>query len=580
MKRLYNDICLLALFFVGTFLFIRINFHFWYHFMEQYMMFQYTDDYFQELMKAPGGLSEYFTEYVSQLFYNDLGAPLVLAVLLTLMAGLFHRFLCYCGSKVAIWAAMIPAFLFWIFPVESVAFPVCIDIALALTLAGIVIRQKTSRYIYFLAIIIVSYLLFSPAQFLIALLWLLYEVLTEKGKGLRWIGVVGLILAFLVPLVAMRTFFIASMRDAFFTKNLYHPEYPLPKSLWLVVASFPVCALLAYAVRERVFLKNDMARMIVMDVLILGAMTYKITYTHHPLEQAYRYDYYARQNKWQAIVDHAEKHGIEDRDALIYLNLALSHTGQMNEKLFNFPQIGEIGFIPHDAKSRLALIEASEVAWQLGQTNSSQRFAFVGVLSSERRVQSRLMKRLVESYLVDGEYRAAGKYIKILESSHHYRNWAKQQEALLDSTVCARTKWVADKRRYLPITDNPIDLTISLPSGVAFLIDDHFDNRPAFEYGMAYLLVYKQLPAFMHYMGLMRDKGMTFPKLYQEAICLYFSAVHRDPAEMATFKLDQNLVYRFAMFMHSLSSLSPQEAAQQYGDTYYYYAQFNPGPKE
>ena len=53
MKRLYNDICLLALFFVGTFLFIRINFHFWYHFMEQYMMFQYTDDYFQELMKAP-----------------------------------------------------------------------------------------------------------------------------------------------------------------------------------------------------------------------------------------------------------------------------------------------------------------------------------------------------------------------------------------------------------------------------------------------------------------------------------------------------------------------------------------------
>ena len=115
MKRLYNDILSAGTVLRGHLPFHGINFHFWYHFMEQYMMFQYTDDYFQELMKAPGGLSEYFTEYVSQLFYNDLGAPLVLAVLLTLMAGLFHRFLCYCGSKVAIWAAMIPAFLFWIF---------------------------------------------------------------------------------------------------------------------------------------------------------------------------------------------------------------------------------------------------------------------------------------------------------------------------------------------------------------------------------------------------------------------------------------------------------------------------------
>ena len=114
------------------------------------------------------------------------------------------------------------------------------------------------------------------------------------------------------------------------------------------------------------------------------------------------------------------------------------------------------------------------------------------------------MKRLVETYLVTGEYRAAEKYIKILESTPHYRDWAKAQRPLLDSVVCASTDWIKAKRAVLPVTDNPLDLTLTFPNALAFLIDDHADNRPAFEYGMGYLLVYKDLMTFMHYMELMK----------------------------------------------------------------------------
>ena len=73
------------------------------------------------------------------------------------------------------------------------------------------------------------------------------------------------------------------------------------------------------------------------------------------------------------------------------------------------------------------MIQASEVAWQVGQVNAAQRFAFVGVLSSQRCVQPRLMKRLVETYLVNGEYRAAEKYIRILEQTPRYKAWAAEQ---------------------------------------------------------------------------------------------------------------------------------------------------------
>ena len=73
----------------------------------------------------------------------------------------------------------------------------------------------------------------------------------------------------------------------------------------------------------------------------------------------------------------------------------------------------------------------------------------------------------------------------------------------------------------LPITDNPLDLTLIFPNALAFLIDDHADNRPAFEYGMGYLLVYKDLMTFMHYMELMKERGAESLPAIHESGTLY-----------------------------------------------------------
>ena len=202
--------------------------------------------------------------------------------------------------------------------------------------------------------------------------------------------------------------------------------------------AYPLIAFILYYVRSRVFIRKESWKRIVSYVFLLIAMVAGILYKKDPMEQAYRYDYYARLGEWQKIVSHARAHSVRDMDALIYLNLALSKTGRFTSDLMRFPQIGEGGFIPHDPKSRMGLIEASEVAWQVGQVNAAQRFAFVGVLSSQRCVQPRLMKRLVETYLVTGEYRAAEKYIKILESNPHYRDWATAQRPLLTPWLVRR----------------------------------------------------------------------------------------------------------------------------------------------
>lgn len=579
-RRFVNDNTIqLFLFIIGSFLFIELNFRYWYRFLEQYMMFQTTGGYFQDRLAEPGGLNEYVTEFLSLAFIYPYGASLVIALLLGLISGCFFLYLKACKMNPPMWVAVLPSFLIWIYPQESIASLTAIAFALVLAFIYASMKIDWVRYVSGFLFLALSYALAAPANLFLALLIVIYECCVKQGKGRFGISLIAIAWGGLLPLIAMRTVYILPMREAFFSKHLCHPEYPIPDSLGYIGLSYPLVALILCYVMDRVFIRKESWRRIVAYAILLIAMAYGILYKKDPMEQAYRYDYYARQGEWQEIVSHARAHPIRDMDALVYLNLALSKTGRLASDLMRFPQVGEGGFIPHDPKSRMGLIEASEVAWQVGQVNAAQRFAFVGVLSSQRCVQPRLMKRLVETYLVTGEYRAAEKYIKILESNPHYRDWATAQRPLLDPVACSSKDWVAAKRAVLPVTDNPFDLTLTFPNALAFLIDDHADNRPAFEYGMGYLLVYKDLMAFMHYMELMKERGEAFPVLYQEAICLFYAAVQKDPEAFRTYPISPEVQNRFLRFMKVARSMPPAALKQQFGDTYYYYAQFTPTPK-
>ena len=576
----YSNIIILSMLAIGSMLFIELNYRYWYSFMEQYMMFRTTSDYLMERLAEPGGLNQYIAEFISLPFIYPFGASPVISLLLVLIAILFNMFLKGCGFGDRMSLAIFPSLLFWIFPQESVALQTMLLLVLISSLLYINIYSDLARYIVGLILIVVCYLLATPASLLLAMLMAFHEI-SKKNGGKRWpVAIAILAFALLLPLMAMRTIYIMPMREAFVGKHLCHPEYPIPTSIWCIILSFPLLSLILLMFRKKRLIKGDMLRLALTTITLLVATILAIYLKKDPLEQAYRYDYLARQERWSEIVSHASANPVRDMDALIYQNLALSKCGLMATDLTRFPQIGVEGLIPHNPKSRLGLIEACEVAWQVGQVNASQRFAFVGVLSSERLVQPRLMKRLVESYLVNGEYRAAEKYIKILETTPHYADWASEQRRYLKPDASAMCDWIAEKRAMLPLTDNPFDLTLTFPNAIAFLIDDHADNRPALEYGMAYLLIHKDLMTFMHYMELMRDRGEKIPKLYQEAICLFYSAVNRDPEAFKKYAIDDEVMNRFARFLKVFRSMPPASLKGEFGDTYYYYAQFMPTPKQ
>ena len=571
---------LLALFLAGSFGFFEGHYRYFYRFLEQYTLFQTTEGYWRGLLGEPGGGIEYLSAFFTQYFTIPGCSSAIIALLLAVIAGGLALFMRTAGCAQPMWLAVLPGLLFWFFPQESIAPLLTIGVACWSALLYSSIRQPAwSRYLVGLVLLTLTYFLAAPANLLLGLFLVIAELSRREGTKSGLMAVAWLALAALLPLVAMRSCFVVPMREAYLSKYMCHPEYPVPTSLIALGLAYPLTAAVGLLWGDRVLIRKERWRLPLAIGSLVLLMVWPFLTCENPMEQAYRYDDYARRGDWKNIVIDAQKRGVRDVNALVYVNLALSHTGQMANGLLHFPQIGVEGLIPKEPRSRLGLIQASEVAWQVGQVNASQRFAFVGVLSAQRCVQPRLMKRLVESYLVNGEYRAAEKYIRILEASPRYRDWARAQRALLDPLQAEQADWVVAKRKQLPFTDNPFDLTVAYPSAIAYLLDDHADNQAAFEYAMAYLLIYKDLGTFMHYMEQKRQRGEAFPKGYQEAICLFFS-MHADPELFKQYPISDEVKGRFLRFAQQVRSLTPATAKAQFGDTYYYYAQYERTPKE
>lgn len=115
-----RPVWIFLLFLVGSFLFINLNFRYWFHFMEQFMMFQTTSVYWKELAVQLGGWNEYIAEYLTQAFSFTSGPAFLVTALSGLIVLLFYRYQQACCGKASMGISILPLFLFWLFPSETI----------------------------------------------------------------------------------------------------------------------------------------------------------------------------------------------------------------------------------------------------------------------------------------------------------------------------------------------------------------------------------------------------------------------------------------------------------------------------
>ena len=438
-------------------------------------------------------------------------------------------------------------------------------------------KSKLGRVIAGVLMSVLLYWLVGSAAVLFAVCVILLDALS--GKDQWYLGAVSLAAVLLFAWVAVRLGFIQSMRLAllqdFYYEPLVHPGLYIHAS-WIALPLVAVLAVLAGK------LKGNVAQVVVASAALLIFIVALLRIPSHMDKKYYdmlRLNHFVVAEDWDSILsDRTARH--ENFLMMNVRNLALSHKGQLLDKLFDYPQSGIMSLVAADDQSdRIPDVIAldSHIYYQMGNVAHSQNKAFdasVGV----RFGSPSMMMRLIRTNLAWGAYEVAGKYISEMEKTWGYRKEASEMRRFLwnDEAVEADPE-LGYLRRCIPPADHFVGMDphkdLELILGVAP------DNAAARDYYVAYMLLAKDVDGLKAYIE-------NDPKAYnpdgslnlhlQEAVLVYSEddeAYCREHGVTdATFSRYQSFKRRF--FELGASNGNPIRDMKSFSDTYWYYFMF------
>ncbi len=440
--------------------------------------------------------------------------------------------------------------------------------------------QKKGKLVRVVAGVVMSSLLYwlvGPAALPFAVCIIILDAL--YGSDGWYLGAASVAVVLLFAWVAVRSGFIQSMRLAllqdFYYEPLVHPELYIHAS-WIALPLVVAMAVLAGK------LKGNIAQIVVACAAILLSLTILLRIPSHMDKKYYdmlRLNHFVVAGEWDSILsDRTARH--ENFLMMNVRNLALSHKGQLLDKLFDYPQSGFMSLVAADDQSdRIPDVIAldSHIFYQMGNVAHSQNKAFdasVGV----RFGSPTMMMRLIRTNLAWGAYGVAEKYIFEMEKTWGYRKEAREMRRFLwnDDAVEADPE-LGYLRRCIP----PVDHFVGMDphKDLELILSVEPDNDAARDYYVAYMLLAKDVEGLKAYIE-------NDPKAYnpdgslhvhlQEAVLVYSE---EDEAYCREHGVTDGTFSRYQSFKRRFLELGasngdPIRDMKSFSDTYWYYFMF------
>ena len=494
-------------------------------YQEQYQLFLFTPSYFTERISVPGGLADYVAEFITQFYYVYALGAILLALVFFCLQRLTWVLMRRSGvSQSWYLLSFIPTVALWaLMGNENVllSFSIALLGMEELMLHYIIVRDHSRGWIapavYLLIAIPVGYWLFGPVTIGVALVGIYSPSLTlpkrERKSNLKTLltpwGQTLLSVLYFVLIVWLCGLFLQYPYYKLFGGINYF-RYPgvIPVMQWVVVALFALLPLAASYLPRLEGKKAVRAEVAQLVVIVLAAVPLLRFSFDRATYELIDYDYLVRTHQWQRIVEKAEKHQASSPMSVSCVNLALAMQGQLCDRLFEFYQNGAEGLFPTFTRDMTSPLPTAEVFYQLGMVNDAERYTFEAQEAIPNyRKSGRLTRRIAQCEIINGNYGVAAKYLRMLESSLFYRQWAKSQERFLYNSAAVnadpeygRLRDIRIKRHDYLFSDQEMDQMLGL-----LLVDNKkYDNRMAYEYLIAYELLQRDLGRFMRYYPLGR----------------------------------------------------------------------------
>jgi hypothetical protein len=585
MKKYSKGLRMFLLFLV-TFVFLQgfSAYHFFY--IEQFQLFLTTPSFFFESILHPGGVMEYISRFLVQFFIVPyFGAAIESIILLSVFAISSKLILRSERSKTFFIApgsiflsCLVMCFNFNIFLQGTLSFLLCL-VCLDIFLPE---RNSFVRDILVFITVPVLYWLAGPISVLFAVCFFLNELFAGEGKK-RIVWLLLPAFAFLVSWLGVRLSFTGSFRTSFLPDMYCQPKLSPPFLIYipwlLLLVWIPIDTFLQ---KFNIFGKKSFRVIhtgIQFILLILFFWQGIVRFGDRASYEVKKLDYYARNCQWDRIIADSEGKNINNYLHINYVNLALAEKGCLLEKMFLFNQKGISSLEVSRQKNNIISTLISDIRFSVGDIASSQRYAFEGYETSSGGGSGRLLKRLVQTNLIYGEYAVAEKYLLILEHTFIYRKWAtSQRKFLYNDSSCMNDTLIAAKRKNLSHSDSRT-ISSEFPQSLKILTEINEENKIAQSYLLAFYLLVKDLKGFENFLKLYNGSEIKPGKIsgiYQQAVLMYYESQPEKWEELGVSP-ETILLYKHYKYTFLKNKQNPKvkEIMQkQFSSTYWLYFQF------
>jgi len=579
-------------------------------------------NFFVPFLSYPGGLVEYLSAFLSQLFFYSWAGALVVTIQAWLMCLCLGYLLNIATTKRnrLVWYAL-PILVLILYTQYTCHFVTTMAFLAALATACIYLKTAGShdkviyRVIVYLVLSAVLYYLAGGALILFAAICAIYEFVFQ----FRWkmslfcllcAAAIAYILGFLVFQLSLVDSFSSLL--PFWWKTLKYVArrrsievvyvlYLLPPSILLVYGLLHKLANRIHSRRERTKKKhrNKSSQLLTnmsswyrqspnlrwtleSALLIAIACGAVLLSRDENLRTRFKVDFCAYHKMWPELLTAAQQNPSDPFTAQA-VNRALYHLGRLGYDMFSWPQHPDYLFLS-DEKYKWMYWQIFDVFLDIGVINLAEN-ALAECLEG---LGSRpmVLQRLALINMVKGNSGSARIYLGALSKTLFHCQWANDYlDRLKTDPNLSNDQYIQHLRSVSLDKDCPAYALVN-ETTLFWLLEKNSRNRMAFEYLMAYYMLNKYLGKFVQNIGRLRDFGYRdLPAHYQEAALIHAYGTGK-PLDMGGYLPSPQKHGQIREFTKILAgyggdrNAASGELSKKFRNTYYFYYIYTPSTRK
>lgn len=521
---------------LSAFIFWRYGYPSMMAYQEQYQLFLFDCHYLVERLALPGGTATYVAEFLTQFYNTPVFGALVISLLLVTsqqLSWLLMRNNAYKTEDLSAYLlSFLPSLLIWrIMGDESLM--LAYIVAFIIVQAAMIFAPKTRNalLIYILPAIPITYWIAGPMVGMLAL-YTGIRLIKTCNRKIEGFSLAAFSLVYTTLIVAASSYFLPYPTVRFFLGLFYYRSIEVPTH---IMCLSPMLLLIITGVT--IPLANKLCKTVAVAVVTVVASSLGSAIDSQKYELM-DYDCLVRQQRWADIVAKAEQKTPDLPMSVCATNLALAMTGKLGDRCFDFYQHGTEGLLPEFERNFNTILVTGDAYFMLGLVNTGQRYAFEAMESIPNYNKSgRVFKRLAETNLINGQYKAAEKYLKALQKTIFYKKWADRRMEMIRNPKLIDNHPMYSYLRKVRLTDDFLFSDKETDKLCGQLVMHNKENLVAIQYLLMFPLLNKDLNTFMQYYTYVKSISKYSSQACEEAVALAYAQQGKLPqAQMERYK--------------------------------------------